>query len=133
MHENFFGQILKNWKFFSFDQSNTNRVRQKVMIKNQGIFDQSRNEINWSKIWKNQIFEKQSNFMQKLLKAWYDEYEMKCFSKTLVLNPDLPKKKIFFQSMFLKSQSLNTFCIKIKEFSILDGQNNITHNNMYKV
>ena len=54
-------------------------------------FDQSRNEINWSKIWKNQIFQKQSNFMQKLLKAWYDEYEMKCFSKTLVLNLDLPK------------------------------------------
>ena len=96
-------------------------------------FDRSRDRFDWSKIWKNQIFEKQSNFMQKLLKAWYDEYEMKCFSKTLVLNPDLPKKKIFFQSMFLKSQSLNTFCIKIKEFSILDGQNNITHNNMYKV
>ena len=64
------------------------------------IFDQSRNSFDRSKIWKTQFFffEKQSNFMQKLLKAWYfmnkmHEYEMKYFSKTLVLNPDLPKKR----------------------------------------
>ena len=36
--------------------------------------------------------------MQKLLKAWYfmnemHEYEIKGFSKTLELNPDLPKTK----------------------------------------
>ena len=38
-----------------------------------------------------QIFEKHSNFMQKLHKAWYfmnsmHEYDMKWFSKTLILN-----------------------------------------------
>ena len=45
--------------------------------------------------------------MKKLLKAQYfinrmNEYEMKCFSKTLVLNLDLPKKKKKIQSIFLK-------------------------------
>ena len=45
---------------------------------------------------KNQNFEKQSNLMQKLLKAQYfmnemHEYELKSFSKTLEFNPDLPK------------------------------------------
>ena len=45
---------------------------------------------------KNQNFEKQSNLMQKLLKAQYfmnkmHEYEVKSFSKTLEFNPDLPK------------------------------------------
>ena len=60
------------------------------------------------------------------------EYEMKSFSKTLEFNPDLPKNKIF-NLFVLKSQTLNTFCIKIKKFKILDGQNKITHNNMYKV
>ena len=33
------------------------------------IFDWSRNRFDRSKIWKIQFFEKQSNFMQKLLKA----------------------------------------------------------------
>ena len=74
--------------------------------------------------------------MQKLLKVYYFmnrmyEYEMKCFLKTLVLNLDLPKKK--FNQFSLNSQTSNTFCIIIKENSILDGQNKITHNNMYKV
>ena len=63
--------------------------------------------------------------MQKLLKAQYfmnkmHEYELKCFLKTLVLNPDLSKIR-FLNNFFLKSQTPNTFCIKIKEFSILDG------------
>ena len=45
---------------------------------------------------KNQKFEKQSNLMQKLLKAQYfmnemHEYEIKSFSKTLEFNPNLPK------------------------------------------
>ena len=59
-------------------------------------FDRSRDRFNRSKIWKNQFFEKQSNLMQKLLKAQYfmnemHEYEIKSFSKTLEFNPDLPK------------------------------------------
>ena len=45
---------------------------------------------------RNQNFEKQSNLMQKLLKAQYfmnkmHEYEIKSISKTLEFNPDLPK------------------------------------------
>ena len=45
------------------------------------------------------IFKKQSNLMQKLLKAQYFmnemyEYEIKSFSKkTLEFNPDLPKTR----------------------------------------
>ena len=62
-------------------------------------FNQSSNKFDWSKIWKNQIFEKQSKFMQKLLKAWYfmnemHEYEIKSFSKTLELNPNLMFSKL---------------------------------------
>ena len=57
--------------------------------------------------------------MQKLLKAHsfmneMHEYEIKSFSKTLEFNSDLPKNKIFNQ-FDLKSQTLNTFCFKIKE------------------
>ena len=57
--------------------------------------------------------------MQKLLKAHSFmnemlEYEIKKFSKTLEFNPDLPKT-IFFNKFDLKSQTLKTFCIKIKE------------------
>ena len=42
------------------------------------------------------VFEKQSNLMQKLIKAQYfmnemHEYEIKSFSKTLKFNPDLSK------------------------------------------
>ena len=48
------------------------------------IFDRSKNRFNWSKILKTQIFEKQSKFLQKLLKALkfrnkMHEYEIKCF------------------------------------------------------
>ena len=52
--------------------------------------------LNINDAGKNQIFEKQSNLMQKLLKAQYfmnemHEYEIKRFSKTLEFNSDLPK------------------------------------------
>ena len=57
------------------------------------------------------------------------EYEIKSFSKTHEFNPDLPKKE--FNQFVLKTQTLNTFCIKIKEHVILDGHNKITHNIMY--
>ena len=51
-------------------------------------FDRSRSNFDRSKIWKFKIFEKQSTFMQKLLKTQYfmnkmHEYEIKNFSKTL--------------------------------------------------
>ena len=56
--------------------------------------------------------------MQNLLEVLYfmnemHEYEIKSVSKTLEFNPDLPKKN--FNQFDLKSQTLNTFCIKIKE------------------
>ena len=57
------------------------------------------------------------------------EYEIKSFSKTHEFNPDLPKKE--FNQFVLKTQTLNTFCIKIKERVILDGHNKIIHNIMY--
>ena len=73
--------------------------------------------------------------MQKLLKAhWFmnemHKYEIKSFSKTLVFNPGLPKTS-FSTNLSSKTQTLNTFCIKIKEFLILNGHNKITHNIMY--
>ena len=56
--------------------------------------------LNTNDAWKNQIFEKkkQSNLLQKLLKAQYfinemHEYETKSFSKTLEFKPDLPKSR----------------------------------------
>ena len=59
-------------------------------------FDRSRDRFDRSKIWKNQIFEKQRILMQKLLKAHsfineMHEYEIKSFSKTLEFNPDFRK------------------------------------------
>ena len=59
-------------------------------------FNRLSNRFDRLKIWKNQIFEKQSNLMQKLLKAQYfmnemHAYEIKSFSKTLEFNPNFPK------------------------------------------
>ena len=75
--------------------------------------------------------------MQKLFKAQYfmnelREYEIKSFSKNTGIQSRSSKIKIFNQFV-LKVQTLNTFCIKIKELLILDGQNKITHNIMYQV
>ena len=52
--------------------------------------------------------------------------------KNSCIEPRFPKIKIFNQ-FSLRTQTSNTFCIKLKEVSILDGQNKITHNNMYTV
>ena len=99
------------------------------------IFDRSSNKFDRSKIWKTQIFEKLRNLIQKLLEAQcvmneMHKYEIKSFSKTLGFNPDLPKTS-FSINLSSKTQTLNTFCIKIKEHIILDGQNKFTHNIMY--
>ena len=87
------------FQFWSIEhRSNANRAKQ-ILTKNcYRNFDRSRNSFNWSKIWKNQIFEKQSILMQKLLKTHsfmneMHEYEIKFFSKTLEFNPDLPKTR----------------------------------------
>ena len=74
--------------------------------------------------------------MQKLLKAQcfmneMREYEIKSFSKTLDSTQIFQKQ--VFQSIYLKTQTLNIFCIKIKEHWILDDHNKITHNIMYQI
>ena len=58
--------------------------------------------------------------MQKLLKEWYfinrmHEYEMKCFSKTLVLNPNLPKIK-FLINFSLNFKLQTHFALKSRNF-----------------
>ena len=73
--------------------------------------------------------------MQKLLKTQYfmnemHEYEIKSFPKTLEFHPDLPETKVFNQFVHT-SQTLNIFCIKIKEHVNLNGQNTFTHYIMY--
>ena len=86
-----------DWKLYSIDQKlhsidpEAVEQRSKQSGSNQNfncIFDQSKNSFDRSKIWKTQFFEKQSNFLQKLLKALnftnkMHEYEMKFFSKNL--------------------------------------------------
>ena len=58
--------------------------------------------------------------MQKLLKAWYfmnrmHKYDMECFSKTLVLNPDLLKIRFSINiSLNLKLQT--HFALKSRNF-----------------
>ena len=59
--------------------------------------------------WKNKFLKNQSNFVQKLLKALnlmkiMHEYEMKCFSKTQVLNPVL--QTLIFSILSLKFSSI---------------------------
>ena len=56
----------------------------------------------------------------------------KKFFKNTWIQPRSSKINIFNQFV-LKEQTLNTFCIKIKELLILFGHNKITHNIMYQV
>ena len=94
-------------------------------------FNQSSNSFDRSKIWKNEFFEKQSKFIRNYSKhhiSW-----MKCMSMSLkVFQKHLNSTQIFqnkiFNSFVLKTQTLNIFCIRIKEYLILDGHNKITHN-----
>ena len=67
-------------------------------------FDQSKNNFDRLKFWKNQFFEKQSKIIQKLLKAlkfmnYMHEYEMKWFSKTHILNLVFPKLRFSIHSL----------------------------------
>ena len=68
------------------------------------------------------FLKKQSNLMQKLLKAQYfmnemHEYEIKSFSKKKkkLLNSTQIFQKQVFQPIVLKNSNIKTFCIKIKE------------------
>ena len=59
MHEKI--DLVKNLETENFSvliDQNTNRVRQKVMIKNQGIFNWLKITFNQSKFWKFEFFEK---------------------------------------------------------------------------
>ena len=83
------------------------------------------------------FFKKQSNLMQKLLKAQYfmnemHEYEIKSFSKTLEFNPDLPKTN-FSTNCPQKHSNIKRILHQNQGTVILDGHNKITHNIMYQV
>ena len=144
MHEKFFGQKHRNWKIFSYNRLDINWVRQTQTKNFNRSFVWSKNRFNQSKIWKNKIFEKQCILMQKLLKAYCFIYKKKKkkkkkawvwekkFFKNTWIQPRSSKIKIFNQFV-LKAQTLNTFCIKIKELLILDGHNKIIHNIIYQV
>ena len=69
-----FGQKHRNWKFFNYDRSRidrtsieSGRLKPKILIAIS--IDRKTGSFNQSKVWKNQIFEKRSTLMQKLLKA----------------------------------------------------------------
>ena len=82
---------------FSIDRKSISidRNKQKLTKDFKRNFDWSKNRLNQSKIWKNIFLEKITWFLKTLLKALnirnkMHEYEMKCFSKTQVLNPVFP-------------------------------------------
>ena len=114
------GKKHRNWKFFQFrsieHRLNINQVRLRAMIKNQGIFDRSKNTFNRLKFWKfeflknrRRLYRKQlnpSNFMNEMY-----ENEFKCFSKTWVFNLEL-QNKVFNYQKHNFYQPLNIFSIK---------------------
>ena len=85
-------------KIFQFQlvkhRSNTNRVRHRAMIKNQGIFDRSKNTFDRLKFWKFEFLKKLQKIIQKHLNPSnfineMHENEFKIFPQTLVFNPEL--------------------------------------------
>ena len=64
--ENYIRSIENSFDWFKSNRAAIETVKFKKFNR---IFDRSRNKFDRSKIWKTQFFEKQSNFMQKLLKA----------------------------------------------------------------
>ena len=88
---------------------------------------------------KNQNFEKQSNLMQKLLKAQYfmnemHEYEIKSLKKKKKhLNLTQIFQKQDFQPIVLKNSNIKHILHQNQGTLILDGHNKITHNIMYQV
>ena len=104
-----FGQKHRNWKFFSCDLSNSNQVRQTQTKNFNRDFDLSKNRFDRSKVWKNQIFEKQSILMQKLLKTHC--FIKKCISmRRKVFQKHLNSTQIFqnqdFQSICPQSANI---------------------------
>ena len=90
---------LIGWK--CFDWSNTNWAPIEIDRDSQTFLIAI--STGWNS-WKISFFEKQSKIMQKLLKALnfinhMHEYEMKCFSKTRILNPFSPKLRFSIHSL----------------------------------
>ena len=86
---------------------------------------------------KNKFLKNQSNFVQKLLKALnlmkiMHEYEMKCFSKTQVLNPVL--QTLIFSILSIKFSSIKYVLHKTQGiFKLGWSDKKKTHYNMYIV
>ena len=124
-----------DWSKNKFDWSGTNWARQiQTKIFNAFLINRKIYSINW-KYGKLKFLENKGSFMQKPLKRIYfinkmHDYEFKSFSKNIWIQPWSSKNKIF--TLFVpKTESINMFCIKIKENIILDGQTNFTLNFMY--
>ena len=96
-------EIVKIWLlkkahlWFSIDRKSVSIDwnKQKFIKNFKRIFDWSKNRLDQSKIWKTRILEKTTWFLKTLLKALnirnkMHEYEIKCLSKTQVLNPIFP-------------------------------------------
>ena len=86
-------------------------------------FDWSKNRLDQLKFWKNSFLEKITWFLKKLIKALnimskMHKNEMKCFSKTQVLNPVFPKLR-FSNILPLKSQTQSMFCTKKKKLKVI--------------
>ena len=133
-------QILKNWKFFSFDRSSIDWIPieiSKFKPKNLTHFRSVEKHIRLvenlenSNFWKTEQFNAETPKAQCFMNEMH-EYKIKSFSKTLIFNPDLSKTH-YWINLSSKTQTLNTFCIKTKEHITLVGQNIFTHNIMYQV
>ena len=135
-----FGQKHRNWKFFSCDRSRINRtsiesgsLTPKILIaisinRKTGSIDRKSGKIRFLKTKHFNAKTTQSTLFYKKNTWVWDEK----FFKNTWIQPKSSKIKIFNQFV-LKAQTLNTFCIKIKELLILDDHNKITHNIKYQI
>ena len=125
--------LKKTYSRFSIDRKSVSidRNRQKLTKIFKCNFDWSKNRLDQSKFWKNRIFEKINQFLKKLLKALnirnkMHKYEIKCFSKTWVLN--LVFQKLRFSNILpLNSQTQNMFCIRTQSICKLGWSDRKTH------
>ena len=85
-----------------------NRTRQRLTEFFKQDFDWSKIRLDQSKFWKNSFLEKITWFLKAYLKAlnirYKNAYEMKCSSKTQVLNPIFQKFRFYTIFPFLKQQ-----------------------------
>ena len=133
-----FGQKLRNWKFFSFDRLSINRIpikpSQEQWLKIKGFsINRKTHSIDWNSGRLDSLKSCRSLCRKHSTQiiSW-----MKCMSMSLnVFQNHMNSTQIFqrqdFQPFVPKTQTLNIFCIKIKEHTILDGQINFTKNFIY--